>query len=256
MLGQDIVRAAGGDAVALTRADLDVTDADAARELLAGSTVINCAAYTDVDGAEADPEGAHAVNAEGARNVAAAAERVIHVSTDYVFDGSKREPYVESDPIAPLSVYGASKAAGEQATAEANPNHVIVRSSWLFGRGGRNFVATMLALGRERGELRVVDDQVGCPTFTGHLAEALLTLAAGDERGVLHVAGRNSCSWFEFAHEILSRAGVDSSVTPCTTDEFPRPARRPANSMLISERGAPTLPTWQDGLDAYLGVPA
>ena len=141
--------------------------------------------------------------------MAEAAERVIYVSTDYVFDGSKREPYVESDPIAPLSVYGASKAAGEQATAEANPNHLIVRSSWLFGRGGKNFVATMLALGRERGELRVVDDQVGCPTFTGHLAEALLTLAAGDERGVLHVAGRNSCSWFEFAHEILSRAGVD-----------------------------------------------
>ena len=142
MLGQDIVSAAGGEAVALTRAELDVTDADAAREALAGSTVINCAAYTDVDGAESDPEGAHAVNAEGARNVAQAAERVLYISTDYVFAGTKGEPYVESDPVEPLSVYGASKAAGERATAEANANHLIVRSSWLFGRGGKNFVAT------------------------------------------------------------------------------------------------------------------
>jgi dTDP-4-dehydrorhamnose reductase len=256
MLGQDIVRAAGADAAALTRADLDVTDADAVRELLSGSTVINCASYTDVDGAESEPERAHAVNAVGARNVAEAAERVLYVSTDYVFDGTKREPYVESDPVEPLSVYGASKAAGEGATAEANANHLIVRSSWLFGHGGKNFVETMLALGRERDELRVVDDQVGCPTFTGHLAEALLALVAGDERGILHVAGGSSCSWFEFAREILSRAGVDSSVSPCTTEEFPRPARRPANSVLISERGAPRLPAWQDGLEAYLGVPA
>jgi dTDP-4-dehydrorhamnose reductase len=256
MLGQDIVRAAGADAAALTRADLDVTDADAVRELLTGCTVINCASYTDVDGAESEPERAHAVNAVGARNVAQAAERVLYVSTDYVFNGKKREPYVESDAVEPLSAYGASKAAGERATADANANHLIVRSSWLFGRGGKNFVETMLALGRERDELRVVDDQVGCPTFTGHLAEALLALVARDERGILHVAGGSSCSWFEFAREILSRAGVDSSVSPCTTEEFPRPARRPANSVLISERGAPRLPAWQDGLEAYLGVPA
>ena len=124
-----------------------------------------------------------------------------------MFDGAKDEPYVESDPVEPLSVYGASKAAGERATAEANPNHLIVRSSWLFGRGGKNFVETILALGRERDELRVVDDQVGCPTFTGHLAEALLGLAAGAERGVLHVAGGNSCSWFEFAREIFEPRG-------------------------------------------------
>ncbi len=256
MLGQDIVRAARGDAVALTRADLDVTDADAAREALAGRTVINCAAFTDVDGAESDPGRAHAVNAEGARNVAQAAERVIYISTDFVFAGAKREPYVESDSLDPLSVYGASKAAGEHATAEANANHLIVRSSWLFGRGGRNFVATMLALGRERDALCVVDDQVGCPTFTGHLADALLPLAASDQRGILHVAGASSCSWFEFAREILGRAGIEADVQPCSTEQFPRPARRPAYSVLGSERGGPTLPAWQDGLDAYLGVPA
>ena len=255
MLGQDIVRAAGTDVVALTRADLDVTDADAVRERLAGSTLINCAAYTDVDGAEADPDLAHAVNGKGARNVAEAAERVLYVSTDYVFDGGKDAPYVESDAIEPISAYGDSKAAGERATAEANPNHLIVRSSWLFGRGGKNFVATMLALGRAHEQLRVVDDQVGCPTFTGHLAEALLTLARGEERGVLHVAGGNSCSWFEFAREIFVRAGLEADLQPCSTEEFPRPARRPAYSVLASERGGPTLPAWQDGLDAYLGVP-
>jgi dTDP-4-dehydrorhamnose reductase len=131
-----------------------------------------------------------------------------------------------------------------------------VRSSWLFGAGGKNFVETILGLAGERDELRVVDDQVGCPTFTGHLAEALLALAAGGERGVLHVAGAGSCSWFEFAREILDRAGVDIPVRSCTTDEFPRPARRPGNSVLASELGSPALPAWRNGLDAYLGVRA
>jgi dTDP-4-dehydrorhamnose reductase len=256
MLGRDVVRAAGERAVGLTRAELDVTDRAAVQEGLGGATVINCAAYTQVDGAESDPEAAHAVNADGARNVAEAAERVLYVSTDYVFDGAKSEPYVESDPTGPLQEYGHSKLAGERATAEANDNHLVVRSSWLFGAGGRNFVDTMLTLGRERDALLVVDDQVGSPTFTGHLAEALVALAGGSERGVLHVAGTGSCSWFDFARAIFERAGVGADVRPCATDEFPRPARRPANSVLASERGAPVLPAWQDGLDAYLGVRA
>jgi dTDP-4-dehydrorhamnose reductase len=256
MLGQDVARAAGGDAVALTRADLDVTDTDAVREALDGATVINCAAYTNVDGAEEDAETARAVNALGAHNIGTAAERVVYVSTDYVFDGAKGAPYVESDPTGPLQEYGRSKLAGENATAETNPNHVIVRSSWLFGAGGGNFVETMLAHGRERDELRVVDDQVGSPTFTGHLAEALVALADGEERGVLHVAGGGSCSWYEFARKIFERAGVDVRLQPCTTDEFPRPAQRPAYSVLASERGAPELPAWEHGLDAYLGVRA
>jgi dTDP-4-dehydrorhamnose reductase len=256
MLGQDIVRASGGTAVPLTRADLDVTDAAAVREALAGATVINCAAYADVDGAESHSAAAHAVNEEGARNVAEAAGRVLYVSTDYVFDGSKKAPYVESDATAPIQEYGRSKLAGEHATAEANPDHLIVRSSWLFGAAGRNFVETILDLASERDELRVVEDQVGCPTFTGHLAEALLALAAGGERGLMHVAGGGWCSWFEFARAIVKRVGVDSQVQPCSSDEFPRPARRPAYSVLASERGSPTLPAWQDGLDAYLGVRA
>jgi dTDP-4-dehydrorhamnose reductase len=256
MLGQEVVRAAGDRAVALPRAELDVTDRDAVLEALSGATVINCAAYTDVDGAETDSEAAHAVNDDGARNAAEAAERVIYISTDYVFDGAKRQPYVESDSPAPLQEYGHSKLAGERATAEANENHLVVRSAWLFGAGGRNFVDTMLTLGRERAELRVVDDQVGSPTFTGHLADVLVALAGGGERGVLHVSGAGSCSWFEFAGAILERAGVDAELSACSSEDFPRPARRPANSTLRSERGAPELPSWQDGLEAYLGVRA
>jgi dTDP-4-dehydrorhamnose reductase len=256
MLGQDVVRAAGDRGVALTRAELDVTDREATAEALRGATVINCAAYTNVDGAESDAGTAHAVNADGARNVAQAAGRVIYVSTDYVFDGTKAAPYIESDPVAPVQEYGHSKLEGERATAEANDDHLVVRSSWLFGAGGKNFVETMLTLGRERDELLVVDDQVGCPTFTGHLAEALVALADGDERGVLHVAGAGSCSWFEFARAIFERAGLEADLRPCATEEFPRPALRPANSVLASERGAPALPAWQDGLDAYMGVRA
>jgi dTDP-4-dehydrorhamnose reductase len=262
MLGQDVVRAAGGDAVGLAHGDLDVTDTSAVRDALAGAKlVINCAAYTDVDGAEADPAAA-AVNTHGARNVAEAAARVIYVSTDYVFDGSKPGAYVESDATGPLSEYGRSKLEGERATLTASPHSLVVRTSWLFGAAGGNFVDTMLRLAEERDELRVVDDQIGCPTFTGHLAEALVTLARGEARladghsahGVLHVAGAGSCTWFEFARTIFESAGIEMHVEPCTTDEFPRPARRPANSVLRSERGAPELPSWQEGLDAFLGV--
>ena len=254
MLGQDVMRVAGDRGVGLTHAELDVTDAAAVADALAGATVVNCAAYTDVDGAEADPEAAHAVNELGARNVAEAAARVIYVSTDYVFDGAKAGPYVESDPVNPLSAYGRSKLAGERATLTASPHSLIVRTSWLFGAGGGNFVETMLRLGEERDELQVVDDQVGSPTFTGHLAHALVELAEGHGHGFLHVAGTGACSWYEFAGAIFERAGVDVELRPCTTDEFPRPARRPANSVLESERGAPELPTWLDGLDAYVGV--
>jgi dTDP-4-dehydrorhamnose reductase len=256
MLGQDVMRAAGDRGVGLTHAELDVTDAAAVADALAGATVINCAAYTDVDGAEANPEAAHAVNEVGAANVARAAARVVYVSTDYVFDGTKSGPYVESDPVNPLSAYGRSKLAGERATLAASPQSLIVRTSWLFGTGGKNFASTMLRLGEARDELQVVDDQVGCPTFTGHLAEALVELAEGHGHGFLHVSGAGACSWYELARAIFERAGVDTDVRPCTTAEFPRPARRPANSVLESERGAPELPAWQAGLDAYLGVRA
>jgi dTDP-4-dehydrorhamnose reductase len=249
MLGQDVARVSGG--VALPRAELDVTDRAAVRDAIGpDDLVFNCAAWTDVDRAERHEEDATRTNADGARNVAEAAGTVVYVSTDYVFDGSKREPYVESDPVGPLSAYGRSKLEGELATAEVNPRHFIVRSSWLFGTGGRNFVETMLRAGPE---VRVVDDQVGCPTFTGHLAEALVRLAATDDYGVHHMAASGSCSWFDFAREIFARAGLDTRVTPCSTADFPRPAPRPAYSVLESERGH-SLPHWGEGLDAYLGV--
>ncbi len=249
MLGQAVVRATGGEGLA--RAELDVTDARAVEAALGPDDLaINCAAWTDVDGAEEHAEEALRVNAEGAANVAAAAGTVVYVSSDYVFDGRKREPYLESDPVGPISSYGRSKLEGERATAEANPRHYIVRSAWLYGPGGPNFVDTMLRLGPE---LRVVDDQVGSPTFTVHLADALAELIGGEDFGVHHLAASGRCSWFEFAREIFALSAREVDLSPCTTEEFPRPAPRPAWSVLESERGH-RLPHWRDGLQAYLGV--
>jgi dTDP-4-dehydrorhamnose reductase len=266
MLGRAVADAAtrlGHDVLACARADLDITDADATRTALAVArprAVVNCAAYTDVDGAEEDWRGAEAVNAQGAHNVAAAAAQigafVVQVSTDYVFDGSKREPWLESDPVAPLGVYGETKLAGEQAVAAANPAHAIVRTAWLFGAGGRNFVDTMLALGAQRDEVSVVTDQVGCPTWTGHLAGALVEVAERpDETGIHHIAGSGACSWNELALEVFERAGIDCRVLPATSEQFVRPARRPAYSVLGTERRDPlVLAPWQDGLAAYLAT--
>jgi dTDP-4-dehydrorhamnose reductase len=254
MLGREVVRAAAEhDVVALTHAELDITDRDAVANAVRDSVVINCAGFTDVDGAEADEGAATLLNGAAPGYLAAAARAIVHPSTDYVFDGTKREPYVESDPTGPRSAYGRSKLAGERAVAAANPHHVVVRTSWLFGIGGKNFVDTMLGLAGERDELRVVGDQVGCPTYVGHLARALVELAGSDAYGIHHVAGGGACSWFEFATEIFRQAEVDVRVAPCTTDEFPRPAPRPAYSVLGTERPDPIrLPDWRDGLAAYL----
>jgi dTDP-4-dehydrorhamnose reductase len=259
MLGRDVAAAAGRsghDVVALARAQLDIADRAAVQAAIAGArpdAVVNCAAWTDVDGAEADEPGATRINGDGAGHVAEAAPYLVHVSSDYVFEGRGTEPYREDDPVGPLSAYGRSKLAGERAVQKASSDHAIVRSSWLFGAGGRNFVDTMLRLSAERDELRVVDDQVGCPTFTVHLAEALVTIAENRPAGVLHVAGGGACSWFEFARAALQEQNITTRVEPCTTAEFPRPAPRPAYSVLGSTRpDAPTLPPWRDGLRAYL----
>jgi dTDP-4-dehydrorhamnose reductase len=272
MLGQDVVRAArdaGHEVVALTRAQLDVTDGDAVARALREArpaAVVNCAAWTDVDGAESDPEGARAVNADAAGHVARAAAdadaRLVHVSTDYVFAGDRPTdgpPYVESDATGPHTVYGATKLAGEQAVAQAGGSHAIARTSWLFGTGGRNFVATMLGLAVDRDEVTVVDDQLGCPTATAHLAEALVALAVGTGgaarlQGVVHVAGGGTpVSWHGLAVEAFRQAGVGCRVLPCTTAEMSRPAPRPAFSALASERPeAPCLPDWRQGLSDYL----
>jgi dTDP-4-dehydrorhamnose reductase len=261
MLGSAVMRQADDDAIGLTRADLDVTDARAVERTLLDvrpGAVINCAAYTDVDGAEDDEDTATAVNADGAGNVAIAAAMVdafvVQVSTDYVFDGEKREPYVESDKTCPRTAYGRSKLAGEWTVAEGNPRHVIARTAWLFGPNGRNFVDTMLSLD---GPVKVVDDQVGSPTYTGHLAVALVDLASGRLTGVVHTAGSGACSWYEFARETFRLAGRDVELIPVNTEEFPRPAPRPKYSVLQSERpDAPRLPDWRDGLASYLAEKA
>ena len=178
------------------------------------------------------------------------------MSTDYSFDGTATEPYTESSPTNAIGAYGRTKLAGELAVAEAaTPDFAIVRSSWLFGPHGKNFVDTILRAGAERGELKVVHDQVGCPTYTGHLARALVDIAERRLTGILHVAGTGSCSWYELAVAALDAAGVDCTVTKTTAAEFGRPAPRPAYSVLVSERDdAPRLPPWQDGLAAHLSA--
>jgi dTDP-4-dehydrorhamnose reductase len=263
MLGRDVVAAAndaGHEVVALARADLDIRDDAAVRAALRDArpdAVLNCAAWTDVDGAEAHEHAATAVNGEGAGHVAAAAAaagaRLVHVSTDYVFDGDAGEPYAEDAPTGPRSAYGRSKLAGERAVAAAQGRHAIVRSSWLFGPHGPNFVDTMRRIGAERDEVAVVDDQIGCPTYTGHLARALVAVAEHDLSGVLHVAGAGRCSWFDLAVATFAETGIDCRVRPQATADLGRPAPRPAFSALASTRAdAPVLPDWREGLRAHL----
>jgi dTDP-4-dehydrorhamnose reductase len=274
MLGVDVLRAgerAGVELVGVDLSELDITDADAvsdALERIAPDAVLNCAAWTDVDGAEGHVEQAHAVNADGAGNLARAAAWVgvplVHVSTDYVFDGEAcvgrsgaRRPYVESDRTGPRSVYGQSKLAGEQQVLGASPRHTVVRSSWLFGIGGANFAATMLRLASEREAVQVVSDQVGCPTWTGHLAPALLGLIEREVTGLVHLAGTGYVSWNGFTAEIFRQAEAPCRVEDARTADMQRPAPRPAWSVLESERGdVLPLPPWQDGLAGYLAARA
>ncbi len=263
MLGRDLLLAAGNaghDVVGFGHAELDITDSGTLEkkfDLERPDVVINSAAWTDVDGAEEAEEGAFAVNGTGAGNVAAAAAKVgaavLYVSTDYVFDGAKGSPYVESDQPAPLSAYGRTKLAGEEATAAANKRHFIVRSAGLFGIAGPNFVATMLRLAADHGEVLVVRDQIGSPTYTWHLAYGIVRLIEGVEFGIHHMAAAGHCSWYEFAREIFEQARVECQVLSATTEMLGRPARRPAFSALTSQREhAITLPPWRDGVAGYL----
>jgi dTDP-4-dehydrorhamnose reductase len=236
------------EVVALGRAEWDVTGPPPAG-LGAVDLVVHAAAWTDVDGAESDPQGAAAVNVGGTAHAAELGAPLIYVSTDYVFDGSKRTPYVESDPPNPLSVYGRTKLLGEAAAGESA---WVVRSSGLFGWTSRNFVRTMLALGAERDEVSVVDDQRSSPTYVGHLAEALREVVELPP-GVWHVAAEGECTWAEFAEAIFEEAGLQCRVRRMSSEELGRPAPRPAYSVLRSERpGAPQLPHWREGLRACL----
>lgn len=273
MLGLEVMRAgerAGHEMVGLSHSELDVCDEAGSLELIGRiepDAVLNCAAWTDVDGAESDPDGARAVNRDGAGNVARAAAvagaRMVHISTDYVFDGvaplegAAARSYLERDPTGPATAYGAGKLGGERLVLAASPRHTVVRTAWLFGTGGPNFAATMLALAAERDEVRVVADQTGCPTWTGHLAPALVGLLERELTGLVHLAGAGRVSWHGFAREIFRQAELDCQVLEATTAEMARPAPRPAWSALESERGdVLPLPPWQDGLAGYLAARA
>lgn len=212
--------------------------------------VLHAAAWTDVDGAEDDPQGAAAVNVGGTANAASLGAPIVAYSSDYVFDGRRREPYLESDGPNPLSAYGRTKAHGEAAAGEQS---WIVRSSWLFAPGGRNFVRTMLRLGAEQDEVAVVDDQRGCPTYAPHLARATRELL---ERpfGIWHVVAAGDCTWAEFAEAIFEEASLDCRVRRISSADFGARASRPAYSVLRSEKGAPELPHWREGLRECLAA--
>jgi len=271
MVGRDLsdaLAARDEEFVALTRSDLDITDSRRVNAVIgehAPSVIVNCAAYTKVDQAETEENVANAINGSSVELLAASANTagalLVHISSDFVFDGASRVPYDVTDATAPLSSYGHSKLLGEHAASHAE-KYLIVRSSWLFGVHGPNFVEAIrnqIRLGTN--PLRVVADQRGRPTYTPHLAEAILRLArlAHDSsvaRGIVHYADADECSWFDFACAIAEESGADATIKPVTTDEFPRPARRPAYSVLSTERYerltgvAPK--SWRDGLREYL----
>lgn len=265
MLGADLVRVGATRGVVCSVSDLpdfDICKKDSlARELPVCDAVLNCAAYTRVDDAEREHEAAMRINAEGAGYLAEACALrglpLIHISTDYVFDGRKGAAYVESDPVAPLNYYGLTKLEGERAVQAAGGGATIVRTQSLYGVNGRNFVKAILNQIRQGNRaLRVVNDQVSAPTYTAHLAEALFDLAALKPGGIVHVAAQGACSWFDFAREIVRRVGVPVEVLPRSTAELNYPALRPAYSVLDTSRfhalTGRAMPGWAEGLAAYL----
>jgi len=246
--------------------DLDIADpvqTEKEIRLLRPEVVLNAAAFTDVDGCESQRERAFSVNADGAGHVArgcrSAGSRLIHLSTDYVFDGESRVSYTEESSPRPLNVYGESKLKGEQLILETGGNHLILRTAWLYGKHGKNFVDTILRLASQQEELRVVDDQRGSPTFTRDLSRAIAQLLDKDVRGILHVTNSGSCSWFEFAEKILETRQIPGRkirVIPISSRELNRPARRPSNSLLDCScfqklTGSPMRP-WDEALRDYL----
>lgn len=261
---RDELESRDADVVGLSRSDLDVTDASAVDDVIRDvkpSIIVNCAAYTRVDEAEENEGVATAINGSAVEFLANAANAVdallVHISTDFVFDGRKRAPYEVNDAPAPLSAYGRSKLAGEHAARSAK-KHLIVRSAWLFGVHGDNFVeAIRKQVKKGTNPLRVVDDQRGRPTYTRHLAHAIIRLAQNDRaRGVVHYADEDECTWFDFAKAIVAELGAKSEVVPVTTAEFPRPATRPAYSVLSTERYERLTgvrpQSWREGLREYL----
>lgn len=267
MLGSDLMirfTMAGHDVTGLDIDELDITSREACRDAVRDAgpdAVVNAAAYTNVDGCESDREGCFAANARGIGNIALACRdrgiRVVHFSTDYVFDGQKDGPYTEDDPCSPLNVYGESKLEGERLLLETTENALLIRTSWLYGRRGKNFVRTILEKTAVTNHLDIVDDQVGCPTYSWDLTGAVNLLLEGGHRGIFHVTNRGSTSWYDFARKILEMAGKTGvSVSPVPTERFPRPAVRPRNSVLSGrkflETTGKTLRFWHLALAEYL----
>jgi len=246
-------------------ARVDVTELKTLREVFARArpkAVLNCAAYTKVDQAEDEEERAELVNVQGAANVARAAKevgaRVIHLSTDFIFDGAKGAPYTEADPPAPINAYGRTKWAGENAVRRENPDHLILRTAWLFGPHGQNFVRTIIRLGRKTDQLNVVDDQVGSPTFTLDLARALPRLLTLNLTGTFHLVNQGQASWFALAKEALKTIGLKVKLSPITSDRLGRKALRPAYSVLACERLSGlgvVLRPWEEALEECLRHP-
>lgn len=264
MLGRDLMALLGDRARGVDIDAIDITDLQSTERVvrtLHPSVVVNCAAYTDVDGCESNVETAMQVNGEGVAYLAMATRetgaRLVQISTDYVFDGSKGGPYLEDDLPHPLSLYGESKLAGEM-NAAFNPEHLIVRTQWLYGLHGRNFVETMLRLAGERNELDVVDDQFGSPTWTVDLAGAIVALIDSGCTGIYHAANAGSCSWNEFARAIFEEAGLEILVRGMTTEQLNRPARRPLHSTLdcskLERDTGFRLQPWRDALKSYLKI--
>ena len=266
-LGVELVRALAlqGEVVGTTIDELDVREASCAERVatLRPDWVVHAAAATDVDGCERDAAWAFAVNGEGTRRIAEGCRRanagLVYVSTDYVFDGQKDRPYLEADPPGPLNVYGRSKLAGEEATRALAGRWTIVRTAWLYGVHGKNFVKTILERAQAGQPLRVVDDQVGSPTYAADLAEGIALLLAGGHTGVFHLTNSGACSWFAFAREIVRLAGFDpGTVTPMTSADLNRPARRPRFAVLENNawrtKGLAPLRAWQDALASMLSA--
>ncbi len=252
----------GHEVVTLSHTQLDISKFSLVRDSLdwhRPDVVINTAAYTNVDGAEADPASAYRANALGPRNLAIitgeADVPLVHVSTDYVFDGAGKRPLHEFDPVNPQSVYGQSKLAGEQQVALFNPRHYIARTAWLYHKDGRNFPLTMLAQAAKPGieSVRVVNDQIGSPTYAPHLALAIAQLFQTEAYGVYHLAGRGSASWYDLAYELYYRCAITLSVHAVKSEEFPRPAKRPKYAVLTTLQDPPILlPPWEEGLAEFV----
>jgi len=263
LLGQALMREWNADEViGLSSRDADIRDAGQVRSAVERTQpdwIVLSAAYTDVDGCESQQDRAFSVNRDGAANVAEAADligsKLVFLSSDYVFDGTKDSPYEPDDPRNPQSVYGRSKAEAEVRLLEALPDCCIARTSWLFGTGGKCFPDTILKLAATRPALDVVDDQRGCPTYSVDLARAIMELCRNNAQGIVHVTNSGNCSWFEFAREVVRQAGLATEVRPVTTQQMPRPARRPAYSVLSPvslQRWGIEMPTWQHALQRYL----